>query len=213
MNLIEKYFIKEAKKEITIREFLKKEKKEANIINVQVKRTTTGTRIIMESEKPGLLIGKGGKSLEELAKKLEEAGGVKNPEIEVKEVDNPNLNATVVANWIKKQLEFGKKPKMVLNKALESVMSSGAQGCEIYLKGKLQGKGAQAQKQRVIAGYMKKAGQQTEKVDKCKTKAILKQGIIGIYVAIVKPDVEFPDKIDVHKKISDKIGNTSEKGN
>ncbi|MEM3467750.1 MAG: 30S ribosomal protein S3 [archaeon] len=213
MNLIEKYFIKEAKKEITIREFLKKEKKEANIINVQVKRTTTGTRIIMESEKPGLLIGKGGKSLEELAKKLEEAGGVKNPEIEVKEVDNPNLNATVVANWIKKQLEFGKKPKMVLNKALESVMSSGAQGCEIYLKGKLQGKGAQAQKQRVIAGYMKKAGQQTEKVDKCKMKAILKQGIIGIYVAIVKPDVEFPDKIDVHKKISDKIGNTSEKGN
>ncbi|MEM3635365.1 MAG: 30S ribosomal protein S3 [archaeon] len=211
--MIEKYFIKEAKKEITIREFLKKEKKEANIINVQVKRTTTGTRIIMESEKPGLLIGKGGKSLEELAKKLEEAGGVKNPEIEVKEVDNPNLNATVVANWIKKQLEFGKKPKMVLNKALESVMSSGAQGCEIYLKGKLQGKGAQAQKQRVIAGYMKKAGQQTEKVDKCKMKAILKQGIIGIYVAIVKPDVEFPDKIDVHKKISDKIGNTSEKGN
>jgi len=85
---------------------------------------------------------------------------------------------------------------------IKDIMDSGAQGVELVVKGKLSGKGGRKRKQRVAIGYLKKRGYQSRYVDKFKAAAYPKAGAIGITLAIVHPDVIFPDKIDVNEVVA-----------
>ena len=81
-------------------------------------------------------------------------------------------------------------------------MGAGAKGAEIVVAGKLVGKGGKSRCERVSAGYLKKAGEPAKLVDVSQTQAMKKAGIIGVTVKIVKPNIVFPDKVDIAKAVA-----------
>jgi small subunit ribosomal protein S3 len=199
VKVIEKKFIADSIRRVRAKDCIKKELGRAGISEVGIQRTTLATRITVTAENPGLIIGKKGRNIRELSATVEKILGIDNPQIEVNEISDHNLEPTVIARWVGRMIERGLKPKRVIQRALDRIMSSGAMGGEVIIKGKIMGKGAKARKARVTAGYLKKAGDSTKYVREAKSRALLKQGIIGITVRIVPNDVVFPDKIDIKK--------------
>lgn len=230
--MIERKFIKENTRIMKVEDYVKQELAKAGIIDVDIQRSTLATRIGIVAENPGLIIGRKGKTIQDLTEDLQKKLGIDNPQIEVTDVRNASLEPRVIGRWISRMLERGLKPKRVLQKAADRVMGAGAQGVEIVAKGKIQGKGAQARSERLLKGYVKKSGDSVKLIKEAFEKANLKQGIIGITVRIVPPDVVFPDKIDIKKffeqaqkveevakppeilgeKAGEKVGNTEEEG-
>jgi small subunit ribosomal protein S3 len=107
----------------------------------------------------------------------------------------------VMARRISGSIERGINPRRVINFALEKIMQAGARGAEIIIAGKLIGKGGKAKKERISAGYLKKAGDMTKLVRVAQAQALKKAGTIGITVKIIPPDVVFPDKVDITKAV------------
>jgi small subunit ribosomal protein S3 len=146
--------------------------------------------------RPGLVIGRGGETIKELASILEEKFKVSNPQISVSEIEIPELNAYVVASRIASALERGVHFRRAGFWALNQVMEAGALGAEIIISGKLRTERARFEKFR--AGYMPKCGDPALKyMRKAEVHVQLKPGIFGIRVRIMPPDAVFPDKIQI----------------
>lgn len=196
--MIERKFIKESLKRLKTKNYIEEKLKKAGIVDVKIQRTTMATRIGIAAERPGLVIGRKGAGIKEISSEIEEKIGIENPQIEVTDIKNPDLNPRVITNYIKNALERGNKPKRVTKYALSRIMKAGAMGAEVIIKG-TSGKGGRSRKERAFAGYLKKAGQAVEQVRESKAQAKLKQGALGIIVRIVPPEVVFPDKIIIKK--------------
>ncbi|MBI2665593.1 hypothetical protein HYX12_03165 [Candidatus Woesearchaeota archaeon] len=86
--------------------------------------------------------------------------------------------------------------KSIGHKVMENVINSGALGVELVFSGKLPS--ARAKSWRFYQGYLKKCGEiSVEGVRKAQASALLKSGIIGVKVAIMPPDLELPDYIEI----------------
>lgn len=196
--MIERKFVSEAVKRLRAKEYIMKELEKAGIVDVDIQRTTLNTRIGIIAERPGLVIGKKGTSIKDLSDAIEKNLGIENPQIEVVDVSRPNLEPAVMARMIKKSIERGIKAKRIMKIAAAKIMGAGAMGVEIIVEG-TPSKGAISKKDRIVEGYIKKAGDSVKFIKETKEQALLKQGIIGITVRIVPPEVVFPDKIIINK--------------
>ena len=156
--------------------------------------------MIIKVERPGLVIGKKGKSIRELTDEIEKKFDLQNVQIKVEEIPVPELDAVVMANRIARSLEKGLHFRRIMNWAIDKIMAAGALGAEIVISGKLVGKGGIARKERVTRGYLKKAGEPAKQVRIAHAQALRKAGVIGITVRIVPPDVVFPEKVDIKKE-------------
>ncbi len=180
-----KHFVKEGIRESQIEEFLKKKFDRAEYSHIDIQRTPLGTRIIVYANKPGLVIGKSGARIKELTEEIQKKFKLENPMIDAKEIDNPFLDAQVVANRIAKSLERGGFYKKLANYYLEEIMKSGAVGVQIRVAGKLGGERGRFQKFK--EGYIKHSGYWGDEiVEKGNATAILKLGMVGIQVKILK---------------------------
>ena len=196
--MIERKFIAEGITNARIAEYLENKLKRANVVNVNVQKTALVSRITIEAEKPGMIIGKKGTSIQSLTDDIEKLFGLSQPQIEVKPLtDKPELNGIVVAKRIAGQIEQGIMPKQILNKTIMQTMNAGAQGIEIIIKGALAGKGGSAQKIAQIDGYVKKVGDLRHLLSVGRAVAKTKKGTIGITVRIVPPHIKFIDKEDI----------------
>lgn len=190
------HFITESKKKTEIDEFLQKKLEKAGYGGVSISKTPLGTHIVIYAMRPGLVIGRGGETIKELASILEEKFKVSNPQISVSEIEIPELNAYVVASRIASALERGVHFRRAGFWALNQVMEAGALGAEIIISGKLRTERARFEKFR--AGYMPKCGDPALKyMRKAEVHVQLKPGIFGIRVRIMPPDAVFPDKIQI----------------
>ncbi|MEM0372661.1 MAG: 30S ribosomal protein S3 [archaeon] len=207
--MIERKFIKESIKRVKAKDYIKKTLEKAGIIDVDIQRTTLNTRIGVVAERPGLVIGRKGGSIKDLSDAMERDLGIENPQIEVADVSRPNLEPAVVARMIKRMIEKGMKPKKVLKAAAFKVMSAGAQGTEIIIDGS-PSKGMRSKKDRIQVGYIKKAGDAVKFIREARDQALQKQGIMGITVRIVPPEVVFPDKITLKKETIAEIAEETE---
>ncbi len=194
---MEKHFIQEGIIRSEIENYLKSELNRSGYSGINIQKTPLATRVILYVEKPPLVIGKKGKRINRLTRVLQEKYGVDNPAIDVQKIDIPTLDANIVARRIAVALERGMNRRRVTYKALRAVMGYGARGIEITLRGKIVGKGGRSRTEKYLEGYMKKAGDSSKLVDTGSTQAYLKAGVIGVTVKIVRPDVIFPDQIDV----------------
>lgn len=191
-----KHFIIDAKKKTAIDEFLSKKLDKAGYGGVEISRTPLGTHIVIYAMRPGLVIGRGGDTIRELAKVLEEQFGVPNPQISVSEIEVPELNAYVVASRIAGALQRGVHFRRAGFWALNQVMEAGALGAEIIISGKLRTERARYEKFR--SGYLPKCGDPAIKyMRKAEVHVQLKPGIFGVKVRIMPPDAKFPDKLQI----------------
>lgn len=196
--MIERKFVKQRIKEDQIQEFISKNLKNVGHSHTKMQKTPLGEKIVIYATRPGLIVGKKGQSIKQLTKTLKKKFNLENPQIEISEVENPNLDANIVAERISDSLErFGTtKFKGIGHKVLSNVMESGALGVEIIMSGKIPS--ARARSWRFYSGYLKKSGDiSLMGIRKANVKAKLKTGIIGIKVSIMPPDIKLPDNIKI----------------
>lgn len=183
--MIEKQFVQDNIKKVKIDEWLEDELDKANYSHIDFTKTSTSTKITIYSEKPGLVIGRGGHRIKEVTRKLKDDFGIENPQVEAQEVEEPDLDAEVVAKNIQGWLEKGGHPKRVGNTYTRRVMDAGAVGVQIEIAGKLSG--SRGRREKFTQGYVKKCGNTAEKyVDVAYRGAVTQPGALGVKVRIMK---------------------------
>ena len=198
---IEKTFVKEGIKESQMEDFLRDRFDRAGYSHTEIQRTPLGTRIIIYANKPGLVIGRSGRRVNEITNEIKKKFGFENPLVDVREVDNPFLDANIVANRISKALERGIHYKRVCNFYLQKVMEAGAIGVQIEASGKLAGV-ERSRFQKFRNGFIAHSGDYAEKlVDRGYAQANMKPGIAGIKVKIMlESPKEFIAKKGIEKQ-------------
>lgn len=195
MPTTQQVFIEEGIKRMEIHEFLSRELSRAGYIDLEIMKTPIGTRIIIYAERPALVIGRRGATIKRISGILERRFGIESPQIDVVPIQNPELNAKVMAYRIARALIRGIKFRRVAFIALRQIMEAGAKGAEIIISGKLTSERARFEKH--IAGVLAKSGHPREVfVDEAKVSVLLKPGVYGVKVKIMPPS-PMPDKIEV----------------
>ncbi|MEM3421617.1 MAG: 30S ribosomal protein S3 [Candidatus Hadarchaeum sp.] len=193
---VEKHFIKQGIKRVQLETYLQNELSKAGYGGVDIKRVLTGTRVTIYVERPGMVIGKKGKSIKQLTDDLEQKFGLEKPQVEVVEIPKPELSGPIMAKHIAFALERGLSVRRVGQSMVRTIMGAGARGVEIVISGRIAGE--RSRSMRFYEGYLSKAGEPAQKlVSHGKAVAKLKPGIVGIKVSIMPPDVPLPGEIKI----------------
>ncbi|PIN73441.1 30S ribosomal protein S3 [Candidatus Woesearchaeota archaeon CG10_big_fil_rev_8_21_14_0_10_45_16] len=196
--MIERDFIAQKTKEYYIKQYVQQKLKGAGISQITLKKIPLGEKIIIQTSRPSLIVGSKGANIKELTRTLKKDFNLENPQIEIAEIKDIFLDASIVAERIASSLErFGSaRFKGVGHKTMQSVLDAGALGVEIIISGKIPG--ARAKNWRFYQGYLKKCGDVAlTGVRSAKTFALLKSGIIGIKVSIMPPNLVLPDSVEI----------------
>lgn len=195
----ERKFVAENVRRVLLKEYLMKEVSRAGFGGLDVQRTPLGTRIILATERPGLVIGRRGQTIKTLTTVIEERFGFENPQIEVNEVKDVSLNAQIMAEKLAFSLERGWHFRRAGHATLRRVMDAGARGCYIILAGKLSGQRHRTEKFK--EGSIKYCGDpKIQFVQHGFAVATLKMGVIGVTVEIMDKDSVLPAEIQVASK-------------
>lgn len=195
-----KKIVEQKIKQFQIQEFIKNNLTQVGLSSSKLQMTPLGEKVIVNAARPGLIVGKKGQSIKKLTMQLKKRFNLENPQIEINEVENPNLDAMIVAERISSSLErFGSaRFKAIGHKVLEDVMHAGALGIEVVISGKVPS--ARAKRWRFYQGYLKKSGDiAITGVRTAYSAAQLKSGTVGIQVRIMPP-IELPDKVKIIKQ-------------
>jgi len=204
--MIERKFVKQNLTEQQIQEYVFSRLGRAGISHVKLQLTPLGEKIIVFSSHPGLVVGTGGENIKALTSSLKKNFNLENPQIEISEVLEPNLDARIVADKICSALErYGSKNfKGIMHKTIGDVLRTGVKGVEVVMGGKIPG--ARAKSWRILSGYMKKCGDiAVTSVQFARGSAKLKSGIIGVKVKIMPADVILPDTVKIREVERTKI--------
>jgi small subunit ribosomal protein S3 len=194
--MIEKDFVTEGLKRTRIDEYLENELERAGYGGMDIQVTPLGTMVVVYAERPGMVIGRGGKTVRAITQNLKNNYELENPQVEVKEVDVPELNPKIMAHKIAAMLQRGMHFRRVAYSALRRIMGSGAQGVEVTISGKIRGSRSAVAK--FTDGYIKRCGEPSIKFVKEGFATVqLKPGVLGIFVRIMPPGLILPDKVDI----------------
>ena len=179
-----------------VKEFLMNNTKKAGFGGLEIRRTPSGTEVTISAERPGMVIGRKGKIINDLQKRLDEEFSLENPRLKVDEVEDPALNAQVMAEKIASAMERGWYYRRAGASAAVNIMEAGARGVLVTLAGKLTGSRNRTQK--FIHGHIKYCGETAiQHMDKGYAVCIKKLGTIGVSVAIMRKGTKLPHEITI----------------
>ena len=182
-----------------VREFLLSKTERAGFGGLDFQRTPEGTKVTLSAERVGMVIGRKGKIINELQRHLQYNFNLENPRLEVAEIDNPALNAQVMASKLASALERGWYFRRAGHSSLLSIMDTGAKGCLVVLSGKLTGSRNRTQK--FQKGNIKYCGDTAlQFMDVGKAVCVKKLGTIGCTVAIMHADSKLPHEIRIKER-------------
>lgn len=197
--MIEKQIISKNLREYLIQSYVKNYFPKGSYSKIDLRKTPLGEKIIVHTAMPGLVVGRKGENILEITKVLKSKFKMENPQIEVNEIIEVNLDPISVAQRIASYFErFGpKRFKLIGYKELQNIIDAGALGAEIVISGRGV-PGSRAKTWRFQAGHLKKSGNISENfVKRAIAVANLKSGSIGIKVSIITPDIIMPDYIKI----------------
>ncbi|MBR1376963.1 MAG: 30S ribosomal protein S3 [Bacilli bacterium] len=133
-----KDFAKYLNNDVKIRRYLEKKLKDASVSSILIERTAKKTNVIINTAKPGVVIGHSGEEIEKIKKELAK---LVNEEIEISimEVKNPDMVAALVAENIAHQIENRVSFRVAQKKAIRNTMKAGAKGIKTAVSGRLGG--------------------------------------------------------------------------
>jgi len=201
----ERKFVRIRKEEFGVKEFIKKEFGKGKLSAVKIEYTPVGEKVIISTHKPGLIIGKRGESIERLTEILKKKFKMENPRIDIFEIKKADLDAQIVADDIALSLErFGSlRFKAIAYKALTRIKVAGALGAEIVLAGRLPSE--RAKMWRFKFGYLRKTGDAANDVNYAESRAVDKQGMVGIKVSILSPETFKNEEVIVNDELIKKL--------
>jgi len=192
----ERTFVDINVKRALLREYLMEEVKRAGFGGADIQRTPMGTRVTLYTERPGLVIGRKGDSIKALTDAIQFDFGFDKPQVEVVEVENPNLNAQIMSEKLASALERGWHFRRAGHSTVRRIMDNGARGCQVIISGKLTGQRHRTEKFK--EGHIKFCGEpKLLFMEEGFTPAKLKQGIIGVKVQIMHPKARLPDEVRI----------------
>ncbi|MFA5061478.1 MAG: 30S ribosomal protein S3 [Candidatus Pacearchaeota archaeon] len=201
----ERKFIEVRKDEYNIKNFVKRMFGKGRVSRIKIEYTPIGEKIIVSTHRPGQIIGKKGEKIAELTEILKKRFKMENPHIDIEEIKFPEFDAQLVADEIALTLErFGaSKYKAASYKVLAKIKKAGALGAELRVSGKLPSD--RARSWRFHFGYLKKTGDAANVVNRAESIAETKQGVVGIKVAILPPNVNIHDQIIIDENFLNKV--------
>lgn len=122
-----------------IRKFVKKKSYSAGIAKIEIERTAKRVKINIHTGKPGMIIGKGGKGIEELKSEILKMIKEKNVIINIVEVKRPETDAQLMAENVAQQLEKRISFRRAMKQTIQRAMRSGAKGVKTTCSGRLGG--------------------------------------------------------------------------
>ncbi|PSG97317.1 30S ribosomal protein S3 [Thermoplasmatales archaeon SW_10_69_26] len=193
---VERKLVQESKRRLLMREFLARESARAGFGGCEIKRTPLGLRIRLVAERPGFVIGRRGSTIQRITNELAEKFDLDDPQIEVEEAEDPDLNAQIAAQKMAEALERGWHFRRAGHSTVRRIMNSGAKGCQIILTGKLTG--SRGRMEKFTAGHIKHCGEPAEEfMREGYAMAKKKLGTIGVQVKIMAPDAKLPDDVTI----------------
>lgn len=133
-----KDFPKTVVADIRVRQFLEKRLAAAGVSRIEIERPARNARIIVHAARPGVIIGKSGREVDELRMEAQRMMGVP-VQINIEEIRHPDIDAKLVAEGIAGQLEKRIAFRRAMKRAMSSAMRGGAEGVKICVSGRLGG--------------------------------------------------------------------------
>lgn len=177
-----------------IRRYLEEKLKLAGITNIEIKRSINTVDIFMYVARPGVVIGRGGSSLEQLKKDVEKllkinpkAKGSIKVNLHPMEIKVPDMSAAIIADRLANQLAHRYPFRRAANQAIEKVMAAGAKGVKIVFSGRIDG--AEIARQESFKQGRVPTQTLRANIDYCELPALTRSGYVGIKVWIYTGDV------------------------
>ncbi len=172
--------------DLKIKDFVKKEAKQAGVSRVIIERPHRKCRVTIHAARPGVIIGKKGADIETLRKKL--AGLTKSElHLNIVEVRKPELDAALVGESIAQQLERRVSFRRAMKRAVQNAMRMGALGIRVNVAGRLGGAEI-ARTEWYREGRVPLHTLRAD-IDYALSEAMTPYGIIGIKVWIFKGEI------------------------
>lgn len=124
--------------DLQLRKVLQRRARESGIARVDIERTGSEVFVTVFSARPGILIGRGGQNVEALRRELETVAKER-VRLTIREVDQPEMVAALVAFNVAERLEARVPYRRVMKQASFRTMQAGAQGVKIRVGGRLGG--------------------------------------------------------------------------
>jgi small subunit ribosomal protein S3 len=185
--------------DIAIRDLIHEESSNAGVSRIEIERFPGKVKVIIHTSKPGVLIGRKGSSVKVLRKKLEDLVG-KSIDVDIKEIETPDLDAYLVAENIARQIEGRISYSRAMHRTIQRTMREGAEGIRVEVAGRLGG----AEMSRTIHMREGRVPRQTLRadIDYANVEASTTYGNIGVKVWIYKgevlPTMEEEDESEAH---------------
>lgn len=125
--------------DLAIRKHIKNNLFAASIAKVEIERTANRVRVTIHTARPGMVIGRGGSSIEKLRKEVEKLVDGKQVQINIAEIKTAELDAQLVAENVAAQLEKRVSFRRAMKQAVSKTLRMGAEGIKIACSGRLAG--------------------------------------------------------------------------
>ena len=192
-------YVEHLQEDLAIRELIHNEAERAGVSKIEIERFPGKVKISIHTSKPGVLIGRKGANVKIMRKSLEELVG-KSIDVDIKEIETPDLDAFLVADNVARQIESRISYSRAMNRTIQRTMREGAEGIRIEVSGRLGG----AEMSRTIHMREGRVPRQTLRadIDYALAEAATTYGNIGVKVWIYKgevlPTLDEEDETEAH---------------
>ena len=131
-------FVEHLQEDLAIRKLIHDEAENAGVSKIEIERFPGKVKVIIHTSKPGVLIGRKGANVKIMRKSLEELVG-KTIDVDIKEIETPDLDAYLVADNIARQIEGRISYSRAMNRTIQRTMREGAEGIRVEVSGRLGG--------------------------------------------------------------------------
>lgn len=173
--------------DLKIRETIAGLHESAGISHVEIERYPGQVQVTLHTSRPGIVIGRKGEAVKKLRQDLEALTDGKKVKIEVEEISQPDLDASLVAQNIASQLERRISHSRAMKRAVQQAMRQGALGIRIAVGGRLAGS-EMARRETVQEGQVPLTTLRAD-IDYGFAEALTTYGRIGVKVWIYKGEV------------------------
>ena len=182
-----------------VREYLLKETERAGFGGLSFNSTPEGPKVPHQAEQVGRVIGRRGKVIHDLQRRLQEDFDLDNPQLEVEEIEESRTNAQVMASRLASSLERGWFFRRAGHSTVQNIMDAGARGCIVILSGKITG--ARHRVEKFQKGHIKYCGETAlQLMEVGFSTAVKKLGTIGCTVRIMRPGTKLPHEIAIQER-------------
>jgi len=185
-----------------IREYLTARLSKASISKIVIERTLKLITVTVNTARPGIIIGKGGQEVDKLKEELRKITN-KEVQINIFEVKRPELDATIAANNLARQIEGKISYRRAIKMTIASTMRMGAEGIKVQISGRLGG--AEMARTEILKEGRIPLHTFRADIDYALGEALTKVGLLGIKVWI------FKGEIYGHRDLAPNIGAKSAK--